>query len=119
MLLSPAEETILNAFIAALKASTPEAVKVIVFGSRARGSSDEGSDLDVAVVLSTDKIGFHHWQKLWNTKWEVLQGLQAEEFPLSLIPVTEDELSRKHEPFFKELRDTGVVLWERTLQRQS
>lgn len=119
MLLSPTEEAILKNFIEAIKTKAPEAVKVIVFGSRARGHSNEDSDLDVAVVLSADKIEFRHWQMLWKIKWEVLQALQAEEFPLSLVPVAEKEITTQEEPFSKELKNKGVVLWERHLQRQN
>jgi predicted nucleotidyltransferase len=51
--LSPAEERLLEDFLARLLAAAPpgtiEAVRV--FGSRARGDSNVHSDLDVAVVL--------------------------------------------------------------------
>lgn len=51
--LSPAEEALLRDFLERLRAAAPpgaiEAVRV--FGSRARGGSNEHSDLDVAVML--------------------------------------------------------------------
>jgi predicted nucleotidyltransferase len=52
--LSPAEEKLLAAFLAHLHAAAPPGAvaAVRVFGSRARGTSHERSDLDVAVMLS-------------------------------------------------------------------
>lgn len=52
--LSPAEDALLRDFVARLRAAAPEgAIAAIrVFGSRARGNSDEHSDLDVAVELT-------------------------------------------------------------------
>jgi predicted nucleotidyltransferase len=58
--LSPSEEMLLATFLERLHAAMPagavEAVRV--FGSRARGDSDEHSDLDVAVLLreGTDRF---------------------------------------------------------------
>lgn len=51
--LSPAEERLLEEFLGRLHASVPDgAVEAVrVFGSRARGDSNENSDLDVAVML--------------------------------------------------------------------
>ncbi len=119
MPLSPIEDRIIKDLVRAVKEKMPEVVKIIIFGSRLRGPSHEDSDLDVAVVFSEDKINFHHWQSLWEIKWNVLTAIDAEEFPLSLMPVTNSELSKVQEPFFKELKATGVIVWERNLLKQN
>ena len=51
--LSPAEEALLQDFLTRLHAAAPpDAIESVrVFGSRARGDSNEFSDLDVAVML--------------------------------------------------------------------
>lgn len=54
--LSPAERALLRSFVDRLLAAAPagSVLAVRVFGSRARGSSHERSDLDVAVELAPD-----------------------------------------------------------------
>ena len=56
--LSPAEEALLRDFMARLRAAAPVgAIAAIrVFGSRARGDSNERSDLDVAVELAGEAV---------------------------------------------------------------
>lgn len=50
-LLSPGEQDVLRRFCAGLRRLPVPPLKVAVFGSRVRGGSDEGSDLDAAVYL--------------------------------------------------------------------
>lgn len=54
--LSPAEEALLARFLARLLGTAPAGAvrQVAVFGSRARGDSNEFSDLDVAVIAAPD-----------------------------------------------------------------
>lgn len=54
--LSPAEDLLLTRFRERLLACAPAGSvrAIVVFGSRARGGSDEFSDLDVAVVVHGD-----------------------------------------------------------------
>ena len=86
--LSFAEEQVLRHFSDLVERKIPEAVEIILFGSRARGASDENSDLDIAVILNIPFVDKKMWDRLWGLKWNTLESLRAEEFPLSLTLIT-------------------------------
>ena len=84
--LSPAEERLLARFAVLLDAAAPGRVRALrVFGSRARGASHEGSDLDVAVepVAAAD-MGALRRQAI-DAAWEAAAELSLE--ALALAPV--------------------------------
>jgi predicted nucleotidyltransferase len=56
-LLSPGEQDVLRRFCAGLRKLPRLPERVAVFGSRARGESDEHSDLDVAVMMDGPRDG--------------------------------------------------------------
>lgn len=109
--LSYAEEKILKLLSSKIQHKMPEAVKIILFGSRSRGLSDEDSDLDIAIVVKSP-VNKNLWDRLWDIKWEVLEKLFLEEFPLSLIILSEEEIDLD-EALIKEIKKDGVILWER------
>lgn len=111
--LSFIEEKILSNLSALLSERIKEANALILFGSRAKGSSNENSDLDIAVLLNTLKIRKEHWQMVWDAKWKVLESLKAEEFPLSLILTTTKNFKMGFSSLEKELKKEGVVIWKR------
>lgn len=115
--LSFIEERILRHLVSLIEEKIPEARSMILFGSRARGESDEESDLDLAIILDVPGIKKEHWERIWDLKWKVLESLGTEEFPLSLILVTLDDLVAEKSGFEKELESKGIVIWERNWQR--
>lgn len=106
--LSFVEEKILNHFSILVEKEIREARKIILFGSRARGESDENSDMDVAVVLDVKKINKEQWEQLWDLKWRVLESLDAEEFPLSLIIMTMSDFI-SNEDLEGEIKKKGLL----------
>ncbi len=81
-------------------------VKVVLFGSSARGEATEGSDIDVLVVVPVldarveDLIG--------DLAWEV--GLNAG-VVLAVVPVAQDELKvLSQSPFFQAVQREGIPL---------
>lgn len=110
--LSFVEERILNCFSILVEKEITEARKIILFGSRARGGSDEDSDMDVAVILDVKKINKEQWEQLWDIKWRVLESLDAEEFPLSLTIMTMSDFI-SNEDLAGEIKREGIVIWER------
>ncbi len=120
--LSFIEDKILDYLVSLIDERIPEACSIILFGSRARagykGSSDENSDTDVAIILDVPEIKKEHWERIWDLKWKVLESLEAEEFPLSLTLLTLRDFTSRNSGFEKVLRDEGIVVWERNWQRQ-
>lgn len=111
--LSFLEEKILGHLVSLIDERIPEAHGIILFGSRARGNSDEDSDTDVAIILDVPEIKKEHWERIWDLKWKVLESLEAEEFPLSLILLTLSDFVSRDSGLERELREEGIVIWER------
>ncbi len=107
------EEEVLRNFSGLLEKEIPEALKIIVFGSRAMGNSDEGSDLDVAVIFSMPCLNKEVWDRIWDIKWRVLESLDAEEFPLSLTLSTMKDLESRDFGLENAIKKEGIVIWER------
>lgn len=111
--LSYVERRLLEELAREIAEKLPEAVSIILFGSRARGNSGEESDLDIAVVLDVDRITSQHWQRLWDIKWRILEALDSEEFPLSLVLLRKKDFVTKNYGLENELKREGIVIWER------
>lgn len=109
--LSFAEEKIAELLSSTVEERLPEATKLIVFGSRARGSSNEDSDLDIAVLVKSS-VNKTLWENLWDIKWQVLEKLFLEEFPLSLMVISEKEFN-SDTALIREIKKDGVIIWER------
>jgi predicted nucleotidyltransferase len=110
--LSFIEEEILNDLVEHLEGKMPEASMLLVFGSRARGGSDENSDLDIAIVVDSD-INKRMWDRLWEIKWEVLESIDAEEFPVSMVPIKKDEFLSNDSGLIRSIKEEGILWWKR------
>jgi len=109
--LSSTEEKIIELLSSTLEKKLPEAIRLLIFGSRARGLSNEDSDLDIAVVVKSSAEK-NLWMRLWSIKWEILEKLNLEEFPLSLIFLSEEDFN-SDSALIHEIKKDGVILWER------
>ena len=107
------EKEVLRKFAGLIEKEILEALKVIVFGSRARGDSDESSDLDVAVIFDMPYVSGKLWERVWDIKWRVLESFDAEEFPLSLTLITMKDLESRDFGLENTLKEEGIVIWER------
>jgi len=90
----------LTAFLNKLKKS---AIKIILFGSVARGENDKNSDIDILVIT--------------NNRDEVEKNIRSRfrRLKLQLIirtPVEYAEMEKKEKIFYKEV-ERGIILWER------
>ena len=112
-ILSPTETDILDRLAAAIQKGYPKADSIIVFGSRARGTSHEESDLDVAILLNTKRVRMEDWDSVWNIKWGVLEQLDAEEFPLSLMLIPKDQYARATTGVELAIKKEGIPIWHR------
>jgi len=85
-----------------------EAERVLVYGSVARGTSTEHSDIDLLVVAPTTERFYARMGSALAVVRDISLGL-----PLALIVVTPDELSARlarGDQFIQEIVETGVEL---------
>jgi uncharacterized protein len=109
MNLTAQEELWLKSYRAILAKHFPDLVKqIIVFGSKAKGTATEDSDLDLLIVIREGD---------WKIKDAVtepgyLLALDTNTVP-SMIVLTDEEwesLRRREAPFWQTIRTDGVVL---------
>jgi predicted nucleotidyltransferase len=102
-------ELILDEIVEKLKAGyQPE--KIVLYGSYAYGTPDEGSDIDLLVVKRTDAAPFDR-----RVAVRRIVDLRAP-IPFESIVVTPDELAGRlgmGDPFFEEIMQKGKVLYAR------
>jgi predicted nucleotidyltransferase len=85
-----------------------EVQKVILFGSYAAGRRDLFTDLDLIVIMESDKDLIHRTADLY-------QKLQVS-VDLDLLVYTPDEFERKRKSaFLRQALETGQVLYEKKL----
>jgi len=81
-------------------------VKVILFGSRARGDFSVESDYDFLVVLKNIKNPFKEIERITDIRIEILQ--KTDKY-LSAIPISKDEFeSKKGWMFYENIRKDGI-----------
>ncbi len=81
--------------------------RVLVFGSYARGTQDQRSDLDMLIVKETNDRFLDRPMEFIEI-FRVLQGI-----PVDLLVYTPEELQRNAErPFVKKILREGVTIYE-------
>jgi len=92
--------------------------KVILFGSYARGNPTEDSDLDVLVVLDSNE--FARTFKEQNTRYLLASNAVREinyQIPMDILVYSKaeyDYFNEQDTSFFKDIRNTGKILYEKT-----
>ena len=87
-----------------LSAALGESIRVILFGSHARGEATDESDVDVLVVLPV--LEKSTLDTVLEIAWEV--GFEAGKV-ISVIPATSDELELlSASPFFQAVQREGI-----------
>ena len=94
-----------------------EPYKIILFGSVAMGNSDEDSDIDLIVVLDSEKISQNYEEKMYN-KMLVRKAIRdiSEKIPIDLLVYTKKEfeiIMNNKNSFFREIEMQGKVLYEK------
>ncbi len=83
-----------------------EVERISLFGSYAQGRADLFTDLDILVVMNTDK-GFLE-------RLRMLYSMLVVPVDMDLLCYTPQELERlKERPFFKQMHQEEVVLYEK------
>ncbi|MBU2447322.1 MAG: nucleotidyltransferase domain-containing protein [Bacteroidetes bacterium] len=83
--------------------------KIILFGSYANGVTDENSDVDLLIVMNTDKRPIEQ-------RYEIYRSLTPIHFALDIIVRTEDEIKKRipqGDWFLKEVIESGKILYAR------
>ena len=101
--------------VESLKALNP--LKVVLFGSTARGETHEWSDLDILVVLDEDKIPQSYEEKM-KLKLVVRKAIREQSYkvPIDLLVYTRpeyDALKAQNSSFIREISSEGKTLYER------
>ena len=99
-------EELKNRIISTFKPFDPE--KIILFGSLARGDSDEVSDIDLMVVYYTDKAFLDRMKELY-LSWNIPKAVDI----LAYTP-GEFEKMMNESSFVAEAVKEGEVLYERS-----
>jgi predicted nucleotidyltransferase len=82
--------------------------KVILFGSKAKGNSEEDSDYDLLIIKDTQT-------RRLNRREEALKDIYLK-VPMDLLILTPNEieyLKKNKSEFIKEIFDEGVVVYEK------
>ena len=81
--------------------------KAILFGSRARGTETRRSDIDLIIIMETDKRFFERFA-YFDEIHDVIKGKT-----IDLLIYTPEELDRiSHRPFIKKILNEGQVIYE-------
>lgn len=83
--------------------------KIILFGSHARGTATEDSDVDLLVIGPSDLPRRER-------EFRIISALFSSGIPYDLIALTPEEVDarlRINGPFIKEILSTGKVIYER------
>lgn len=87
--------------------SKPEIEKVILFGSYVREKADLFTDLDIAVIMKSDKPFLERCAML---RKELMVDVD-----LDLLVYTPDEWrSQSNRPYFKQIKKTGSILYAKS-----
>jgi predicted nucleotidyltransferase len=107
------ERAALDTFVARLRQRYGDDVlRVVLFGSKARGGADEESDLDVLVVVGIPEESYwQHWQQIADLAWEV-----EFEYGLVLSPLIRDkaaytQMRRWNLLINRNIEQDGIELW--------
>ena len=88
-----------------------QVVRVVLFGSRARGDAGPRSDTDLLVVVKTDARWTHRPIEQLGTEIALRYGLTLSE--LIIGPKRYQKLQRYRPPFYKRIEAEGIDLWTR------
>ena len=84
----------------------PEVVRISVFGSYARGKADLFTDLDIIVVMNTDKSFLERQRKIYD--------LAPASVDIDILCYTPSEFEHmKSKPFLKRALQDEIVLYEK------
>ncbi len=82
-------------------------VKLILFGSHARGEANPDSDIDLLAVLKSPVFQVQEISYMSNLRVKIL--LELDEL-VSIIPITEEDFHKRNVGFLRNIRKEGIEL---------
>lgn len=84
-----------------------ELSQLILFGSQARGDAQPDSDIDILIVLKTDKKDINKYQKVI----KLISDLCLEyELLISYVYVTKEQFKQEKSPLLLNIHKEGIIL---------
>ena len=74
---------------------------IILFGSYAKGTENEDSDIDIAIISSDFSDIIEDGAKLIGLTWKIDTRIEPH-------PITKEDFEKISNPFVKEVVDTGI-----------
>ncbi len=74
---------------------------IILFGSYAKGTQNEDSDIDIAIISSDFKDIFDDMANLIGYTWKIDTRIEPH-------PISKEDYEKVSTPFVKEVIDTGI-----------
>lgn len=96
-----------NALIRKIRSIVPDS-KVILYGSRARGSAQEGSDWDILIILDKENVDPEDFDNIAYPIYEL--GWQFGQHFSTKIYTRKEWEKRSFTPFYKNIEKEGVML---------
>ncbi|MFQ5848754.1 MAG: helix-turn-helix domain-containing protein [Candidatus Methylomirabilales bacterium] len=101
-------ERVLRSFIQRLRETYADALKgVHLYGSRARQDADEGSDVDLLVVLGDYTDFWKEFHRIQDIAYDVSFGA-GHDVVLSALPIKQEEYETGGSPFLLNVRREGA-----------
>lgn len=76
---------------------------IILFGSYAKGTENEDSDIDIAIISEDFEDIIEDGAKLIGLTWKIDTKIEPH-------PITKEDFENSSNPFVKEVMDTGIEL---------
>jgi len=109
LLFSPHEKFLMDQLVAVFS-SVPEISRIIVFGSRARGASNDGSDMDVLLLVGTNNPTL--LQTIQLLKEKALED--PEDFAyVNVFALYEPKYRKTNDSFLRNVKREGITVWKR------
>ena len=90
----------INKFIEEIKKQY-NVTAIILFGSYAKGTENEDSDIDIAIISSDFSDIIEDGAKLIGLTWKIDTRIEPH-------PITTEDFEKISNPFIKEVIDTGI-----------